>query len=280
MFKNYLFALFSVTTWVTSFNSNAGDELRICYTCNSFNDYSNAVLQGVTKPTNKVISVYNPTTGTILNFNAVVEIEPGAPVIKYVISANVTTHEYQAAAKATDSYVQLMSFFDTNKEIPSSLAGSIFDVIGNSQKQELLSDYYNLNITSGQTWALYWASIGSLGGSLANIAFSVDVIFSDGSRATMRLSGLNSPITSRLFYLTLVETFDKNGNRVPHTGGEFDYRRNDQFFAPNAESMFQLLEIADRYNVPSLVFTTNSYKGGGRVSYVECKAAEKCLMYK
>lgn len=265
-----LLPLFSMT-------AQAGDQLRICETCNSYSDYSNAALQGITGPTSDIVSVLNPKTGNMLNFTVVVEIEPGAPVIKYVEAATITSSEYQMAAQATSGYASLLSFFDTTKEIPPALADSVFDVIGNSQKQNALSDYYNASITSGQTWSLYWAAIGSLGGTLSQISFTVDIIFPDGSRAVMRLSGINSPSSSRLFYLALMESYDTVGNRVPQTNGEFDYRRNDMFYAPTAESMYQLLELADRYNTPYLLFTPESYRGGGRVYFTDCNTVEDCV---
>lgn len=280
MFLRYLAISSTLLLSLLSATAQAGDQLRICETCNSYTDYCNAALQGITAPTTDIVSVLNPKNGHMLNFKIVVEIEPGAPVIKYVEAATITSNEYQMAAQATSGYASLLSFFDTTKEIPPSLAGSVFDVIGNSQKQNALSDYYNATITSGQTWSLYWSAIGSLGSTLAHIAFTVDIVFPGGSRAVMRLSGINSPTSSRLFYLALMESYDTVGNRVPQTNGEFDYRRNDMFYAPTAEAMHQLLELANRYNTPYLLFTPESYKGGGRVRFTECPAEDDCLKLK
>lgn len=278
MFTRYFLGTVFLTSLILNI-SYAGDQLRICDSCNSYNDYSNAALQGIINPTNDIVTVINPKIGTILNFNIVVEIEPGAPIIKYVTAASVSSNEYQAAAQATMGYSQLLDFFNTSKNIPPHIAGSVYDVIGNSQKQNAISDYYNSTITSGQTWALYWSSIGSLGGTLAQINFTVDIIFNDGSKAIMRLSGLNSITSGRLFYFSLMESYDSSGNRVPQTNGEFDYRRNDLFHAPTAESMFNLLRLAERYGIPSLIFTPQSYRGGGRVRFTECSAVEKCIVY-
>jgi hypothetical protein len=269
MFK-YALILLTLSISFTSLPTQAADRLVICDTCYSWNDFTQAAIRGIVTPTTDVTKVLNTNSGAFQAFNIYVEIEPGAATMVYALSAAISNSDYQAVSQVMSAKASLLDFFDTSKNIPENLAGSSFDVIQNSVTQTAVSNYYNSTITAGQTWGLYWSAIGSLGGTLAQISFVVDVYFSDGSSAVLRLSGLNSVTSGKVFLLSLLSATDKNGNKVPITRNEFLNNQGFVYTAPQKEDMAALLELADRNGVSSLFFTSSSFGGGGYRNLNSC----------
>lgn len=270
----FKFLFFSFLCFVTGSVFSA-DRLNICNDCFTYLDFERTAASGRVL-NNDVVKVLNAKTGEIRKFRLNIEIEPGIGVLIYKDSIAVTAAEYEYAQQAKQGLSNILDFFDSHKNVPEPYAPSALNLIGNSQKINHVSTYYNQTITSGQVWNLYWGSIISLGGVITGVNFVADFYFSDGSKAVMRLSGISAPSSGQVFVFDLLEVWDSSGNKVPINKTEFEQRANDIFYAASAEVMSGLLNVAERYNIFSLQFSRESFGGGGRVSITECRVASDC----
>lgn len=249
--------------------------LKLCDNCVSYSDFERTAASGSTL-SNDIVKVVNPRTGDIRKFKVTFEKEPGIGVIIYKEPMPVSANEYESAQQAMYGLNQILDFFDSHKNVPSAYSNSAVDIIGFSQKINQISTYYNQTITSGQVWNLYWGSILSLGGTLTGLNIVADFYFSDGSKAIMRLSALNTPSSGQVFIFDLLEVWDNQGNKVPINKSEFDRRAGDIYHAVTAEAMSKLLNVAGRHDVFTLQFSRESFGGGGGVRITDCNSASSC----
>jgi hypothetical protein len=255
--------------------ANASERFKICESCVSYSEFTRVAVAGGTL-NNDIVKVLNPRTGEIRKFKVSFENEPLVGVITYSDPLPVSSVEYQYAQQAKQGLEGIYNFFDTSKNVPHSLSSSALDIIGNTAKINDISMYYNRTITSGQVWGLYWGAIASLGGTLVQVNIVVDVFFSDGSKAVLRLSALNTPSSGQVFILDLLEIWDNQGNNVPINKAQFDQRAADIYAAASAEAMSKLLNVAGRHGILTLNFSRESFGGGGQVIVTDCVTPDVC----
>ena len=137
-------------------------------------------------------------------------------------------------AVGTESYVQYefaqvvgamkadVASLESGKVIPDSVAGSAFDVIHNSVKQQQVADYIIANMT-------FWELIGapvfipmSLLGKVIDLNLTIPVTFADGSTAKFLLTGIDGSLSRLEYVFELADgsARDADGNVIPATDNE------------------------------------------------------------
>jgi hypothetical protein len=166
--------------------------LVVCDTCfNSRNFHSRAL--ATQSAHNSVVSVVNPRTGVIEKYQIFEEWEPTFGLLQSVEQLTPTNLEYQLVNDIRQAREEIDEILFTNKQIPDYLASSALQLIGNYRLQNNVSSYFNSKITSEDVWGFYWGTLVSLGGSIQGAAITVEFSFSDGSKAILQLTGLNTP---------------------------------------------------------------------------------------
>jgi len=179
----------------------AEDLFTECSSCTSASSFYNvASYVGSHNGTdNDVVYVLNSDTGTMHKYSVVnlsyrdsIFFEP--IVEELALTAEDITNKYQLMEdiNALRSYVY---------DVPTDLANSAYDLIGDGQLQNLVESSYINNQSVGTRLANYVATLALLAGKIvSNINFVIEVSFSDGSKAIFKVTGVdaNADITLKL----------------------------------------------------------------------------------
>jgi hypothetical protein len=96
----------------------------------------------------------------------------------------------------------ISDFFDFSKDVPPSVAGSVYDLVGTPSVVNDVADYYNANMTLLEAIGNYTALSVLLQGKLVGINYVVELSFSDGSSAVYKINGLLNGFDFQFEYLS------------------------------------------------------------------------------
>jgi len=193
----------------------AEDLFTECSSCTSESRFYNvASYVGTNNGTdNDVVYVLNSDTGTMHKYSVVnlsyrdsIFFEP--IVEELALTAEDITNKYQLMEdiNALRSYVY---------DVPTDVAGSAYDLIGLSQMQNLVESSYLNNQSIITRISNYFAIVALIAGKIISaVNFTIDVAFSDGSKATFKVTGIDG---NAEFTLELLSAVDSGNRDIPIT---------------------------------------------------------------
>ncbi|WKE65184.1 hypothetical protein PVT67_16195 [Gallaecimonas kandeliae] len=263
-----------LSIFVTLFAGRAAaSEFVVCEFCSNYNQFEMRAMTAV-GDYGGTAKVFNPWTGQIMTFKAVAEREPGSPVIYNTSQIPTTNEDLKFAQSAAAAYSRVHDFFDANRQVPSSIVSKGYDLVGHSSLLVDVTNYYNSSQTLGSAWSDYTSAIVGMAGKLIGVTAVVDLSFSDGSIATMAISGINADGDLQF---TIFKLIDKDGNIIPLNKDQFNQRSNDTFTFTSADRLNDFLNLAARFGI-----TVIRVSGGtptGTTQITDCDA-DGCFVKK
>lgn len=269
----FLLALFFSST------SSANEILKVCNGCSSSSSFywtAKATVQpGMTK-----VKVLNSQTGKLKSYKVTLEpFEPGYENRGGLTLEEVglTFNEYQNAQKAFNALQEIHNFFNADRELPSSILNSGYEIIGTSSNFSKVVKYYNSNQTLGSQWSAYTGALAAIAGKVANVNITVSIKFNDGMIATLKINGFDNK-GNILF--KLIDMKDKKGNDIPVNKKEAEEQKENlmNFSTVNEVSIF--LDAVGRFGVTSVRTMSRLRVGGGSVTIhdnIVCDENNKCV---
>lgn len=143
----------------------------------------------------------------------IVYIEDDGPfAMEFVQEQSLDTETRRKFSEASSAWHGLLSALTQTPQIPASIAGSAWDLPGNSQTRRLAGEWFMNNQTWNQQIGNYTAVIFAIVGEFAGVNFLVELDFSDGSVATYKVTGINN---NGEITISLVSAIDEFGNDIP-----------------------------------------------------------------
>jgi hypothetical protein len=212
--KTYLHSvILMVATLVLLYspNSSAASAFQ-CNSCTSAQMKDLALLKGngshhIVDLNNNVIKQYfvNIEKEGFISIKTALEIQPNQAI------KSVFDNTMSAKRGVMDAIFELPT-------VPADIAGSAWELSGNSQNQNNVGDWF----VSQQSWneaiGNYTGMVLSLVGQVVGINLVVDMSFSDGSEATYKIDGIN---LDGSLSISLIDATDAENNSVPLTLANF-----------------------------------------------------------
>lgn len=251
-----------------------------CSSCSSDINYESLAIQKVLESSSG--NSYNIGEVLIINYAASelrqYEVhyspgEPGIPSEFYAFRKSISPSLSQQFSTVVHARAQVQSFFDSyHTNIPADISKSAYDLLGASYNQTKVSNYFVKNQTLRQHIAHYTASSLAVFGKVVNVNFVVELRFSDNSKASFRIAGINS---SGDLDLKLVDITDVDGNKIKDSKQQFS-QGSYSFAIGGADAINAFLSAASRLGVP--ITLRRGGGGGGDVSILDCGSSNICKL--
>ncbi len=163
----------------------------------------------------------------------------------FVLRLDISSNQLQRFNNSVSSYSALKSAI-SDDVVPHNVVDSAYSLVGAGYKENDLTDYYNSNLTIIDRIGNLIASAVAVTGKLPNLNIIVKVRFTDGSSATLSVTGLDKGATLKLKFL---EGEDIDNNSITNNSDDYmsgTYRFTEQ----GEEGINRFLEAAARAGVP------------------------------
>jgi hypothetical protein len=163
----------------------------------------------------------------------------GEPTIFRVNPITVDSTTYNNFSEAMVWRNSVEEFFDSELELPNSVALSAWQLSGNSIFQRDIAIYYSNHQSLQQRLGNYTTALFTLGGKLIAANLTVSVKFGDNSSANYKIVGLDSHGNLEFEFMNAV---DNLGNPIPtkisELSGQFRISKETASNMSNAASNF------------------------------------------
>ncbi|MFB2682333.1 hypothetical protein [Shewanella mangrovisoli] len=247
--KNKFFKLSVATVLMLSKSAFAATiyaECDYCSTPYSFQAKAEAISYEVGGRNNTVF-VENKRSLEVQKYKVITFLEePGMPIEISVSNLAMTQDEKATFSKLQSQRDGIQRAFTNLGDVPTDIADSAYDLVGNSSRENRTIDWYRENAN------IDWLISDHI--SLALSTFSifnspnviVDITFKDGSVARFKITGVTT--LGKLTY-KMVSAIDANKNNIPltkegYTSGSFNFT-NDP-----SGSLSEFIDAASRMGIP------------------------------
>lgn len=184
-----------------------------CSTCNHYSDFEKVAKQiALEQNTSKNdINIFNPNTLDLIKIRVINtrSFEPGVPNHLNAYEVSLSNEELNAKRVIINArYVLNHGEYD----IPSKTADSIYDLVGSSNKQNIIEQFIRDNSTWNENIGHYTNAILSSLCRVVGINFVVNVKFDDGSIAQFKIDGIRIGYEIEFKFIAGI---DNQGNDVP-----------------------------------------------------------------
>ena len=252
--------LFSAAT--LSFSAQSDEFFTECSACTSSSDFETIAKVTASNQGGSVndIFVLNPDTEVMKKIRVAIirGREPGVPDTINVSypsfeSSELTAKDQVLAAK-NEMEVFLAGFI-----VDPDTANSVYDLVGSTQTAHAVGEGVKAQQTWNEAIGHYTGAALSGLGKVVGVNWVIEVQFSDGSVALLKIDGIDGEGALELDFL---EGRDSDGNTVPMTKEQFQSLGSYSFSGQGVFDEFSA--AAMRFNVP---ITTSSGSGGSIRGY-------------
>ena len=256
--KFALFTALLISTFA-SFESNAENILTQCNTCSTSSSYETVAEYVGDNNGGAVDFVYVANfKDQVVNKYKVVTIksrEPGVPDITQVYGQILTLEQHNSMQLLLDNVAALQS---GPVVAPKDIANSAYELIGSTSTQNNLKKSYIDNQSLEQRIENVTAAIASTATNVINVNFVIEFSFSDGSKATFKITGIDGDGNVQL---TLTEAIDADLNQIPITKDALLANGSMNFSTQGQKGITRYVEAAARYGIPVSIGSTLSSGG-------------------
>jgi hypothetical protein len=273
--KFALFTALLISTFA-SFESNAENILTQCNTCSTSSSYE-VVAEYVGDNNGSAVDfVYVANfKDQVVNKYKVVTIksrEPGVPDITQVHSQILTLAQQNSMQLLLDNVAALQG---GPVVAPKDIADSAYELIGSTSTQNNLKKSYIDNQSLEQRIENVTAAIASTATNVINVNFVIEFSFSDGSKATFKITGIDGDGNVQL---TLTEAIDADLNQIPITKDALLTNGSMNFSTQGKAGMTRYLDAAARFGIPISTGASTLSSGGTMTCVVTRSGGLSCTL--
>ncbi len=264
---------------LASMNASATEVVKVCNYCNSYDSFAYAAVDSADKAgLSGIVKVINPTTGEIMNFSMRLESrEPGVINNFVAVDEGISAVDEELAQQVRQNLESLHAWFNANKDVPSSVLTSAYQLVGVSSNLTKLQTFYNDTRTIGQYYSSYLGALASIGGKVVGVNVVIELKFSDLPMVTLKISGINANGELQFQILSIT---DSDGNNIPLNQTEFAEKSNEAYKFSNEHKLQQFLETAWRMGIKTVNLAYGSYGVRGTVTITDCRKNSICTIKK
>ena len=231
---------------LTSF-SNASSLYVQCDTCNTKIDFYEAALLMLDNPESQenIFLVSNTNTGKMYKFFM---LHLGGSGLGSIIDYQVMKSTTEEERLNENIFSSMRSLKNINFDVPDSVAGSIYDVIGLSHIENRVIDEYLNDISITEKIFNLMSSLGIIAQHFIDVNFQISMRFSDGSIGHFDVTGYAKGGDLRL---KLDSGVDSNGNNVVLKKKNLSGPTN--FYFENLASYHHFIDAYGRIEVFSIM---------------------------
>ena len=229
------------------------DEFMVCDSCSSYQSFEQSAASLPFEEGETYILVTSFENEEIRRFRRYYRAgnpaygEPGIVTLSEVAVPAETQNNFDLAMQEKSA---IEEFFDVYGDVPSNIAGSAYDLGGNTVLQRDVAAYYSSNQSLQQIVGNYSSLIFLVAKKIVNLNLYVALEFEDGTFAEYNLTGLNPDMSLRFNFS---RGYDKYGNEVPEGVSDLEgtYRFDSVIYSSFARTVTRFDLVLQGGSIPN-----------------------------